>query len=273
MKHAREALLDQAAVDRQWAGLDYLSVPDFERACRESDALAALLESLGVSVEWMPAEDTGMDSIYVRDASTVSDRGAVLCRMAKGARSAEPEAQGRALPELGVSVVGAISGAGTLEGGDATWLSSGTLAVGQGYRTNAEGIAQLGALLGPEVEVLTVPLPHWKGPGDVFHLMSMVSPLADDLVLVYSRLLPVPFRSELLHRGFELVEVPDGEFDSMGCNVLSVAPRVAVALDGNPETCLRMEAVGVEVHTYEGSEISLKGSGGPTCLTRTLERE
>ena len=126
-------------------------------------------------------------------------------------------------------------------------------------------------MLGGDVEVMEVPLPHWKGPGDVFHLMSMLSPLDEDLLLVYSPLLPVPFREQLLSRGFELVEVPDHEFE-MGCNVLAAAPRLAVALEGFPDTHSRMEAAGVEVHTYSGAELSAKGHGGPTCLTRTLER-
>ena len=116
-----------------------------------------------------------------------------------------------------------------------TWLDRRTLAVGRGYRTTRGAIARVRALL-PDVDVLEVPLPHWRGPSDVFHLMSMLSPLAEDLLLVYSPLLPVPFREELVARGFGLVEVPDEEFDSQGCNVLAVAPRVAVALDGNRET-------------------------------------
>ena len=152
-----------------------------------------------------------------------------------------------------------------------TWLDRRTLAVGRGYRTSAGAIERVASLL-PDVDVLEVPLPHWRGPSDVFHLMSMLSPLAEDLLLVYSPLLPVPFREELLARGFELVEVPDEEFDSQGCNVLAVAPRVAVALEGNPESRRRMEAAGVEVHVFTGREISLPGCGGPTCLTRPLER-
>ena len=164
-----------------------------------------------------------------------------------------------------------VLGDGTLEGGDTTWLDKDTLVVGQGYRTNAAGIEQVSALL-PDVEVLTVPQPHWNGPSDVFHLMSILSPLDDDLLLVYSRLMPVSFRELLLERGYRFVEVPDSEFESQGCNVLAVAPSVAVAVDGNPETRRRMEAAGVEVHGYVGLEISQKGCGGPTCLTRPLER-
>ncbi len=271
MKHARDAFVGSDRVAEQWEPLGYPAPPDYEAACRESDALAELFESLGTEITWMPAADRGLDSIYVRDASITSDAGAILCRMGKGARAAEPAAAEEQFAALDVEVLGAIEEPGTLEGGDVAWLDPQTLAVGLGYRTNISGIEQLSALLAPDVEVITVSLPHWKGAEDVFHLMSMLSPLADDLLLVYSPLLPVPFRSDLLDAGFELVEVPNEEFE-MGCNVLATAPRVAVALEGFPETRRRMEDAGVEVHTYGGKNISALGAGGPTCLTRPLER-
>jgi len=272
LKHARDAFRSPERVEAQWESLNYLGRPDFQAAIRESDAFAELLAGMGVDVEWMSAEDTGMDSLYVRDASVVSDGGVILCSMGKDARRAEPEAQRAVFDTLGVPVLGAIEGEGRLEGGDVTWIGGATLAVGRGYRTNDEGIRQLTALLGPDIEVVVVALPHWQGTADVFHLMSMLSPLADDLALAYSPLLPVPFRESLLARGIDLVEVPTEEFESMGCNVLAVAPRVAVAMEGNPRTRRRMEAAGVEVHLYSGTEISAKGCGGPTCLTRPLER-
>ncbi len=272
LKHARDAFVSTKRVSDQWRDLNYVDVPDYDRACREFDSFAELLESLGVRLEWMPAEDLGLDSLYVRDASILTDSGVLLTRMGKGARASEPAAQARVFETLGLASVRKVAGPGTIEGGDVTWLTSDTLAVGRGYRTNRSGVEQLEEML-PGVEVVSVPLPHWKGPGDVFHLMSVLSPLAPDLLLVYSPLLPVPFRERLLEDGFRLVEVPDGEFDSQGCNVLAVTPRISVALEGNPETRRRMEAAGIEVHTYAGREISLKGCGGPTCLTRPLERE
>lgn len=273
LKHARDAFIDEASVESQWRALNYLARPDFHAAGRESDAFAALLTEHGVEIRWMPPVDLGLDSLYVRDAAVVCDRGAILCSMGKEARRVEPAAMREMFARLDVPVVGEIVGDGRLEGGDVTWLSARTVAVGRGYRTNDEGIAQLRDLLADTVdEVIVVPLPHWNGPSDVFHLMSVISPLADDLAVVYSPLLPVPFRERLLERGMELVEVPDDEFDSMGCNVLALAPRVAVAVEGNPETRRRMERAGVEVHVFEGEEISAKGCGGPTCLTRPLER-
>lgn len=271
LRHARDAFESREAVGAQWRALNYLAEPDFDEACREYDAFAGLLEELGASIEWLDGVGPGLDSMYVRDASIVADGGAILCSMGKGARVPEPGAQGSMFEALGTPVLGKIDTPGTIEGGDVAWLDERTLAVGRGYRTNDDGIAQLERFL-PDVDVVRAPLPHFRGPSDVFHLMSILSPLAEDLLLVYSPLMPVPFREMLLERGFGLVEVPEAEYDSQGCNVLAVAPRVAVALEGNPETRRRMESAGVEVHCFRGREISLKGCGGPTCLTRPLKR-
>jgi len=179
---------------------------------------------------------------------------------------------GEAFESLGLPLAGRIEGAGRLEGGDLVWFDATTCAVAQGYRTNEEGIAQLKTLLGPGVEVVTVPLPHYRGPDDVFHLMSIISPLDADLALVHSPLMPVPFREWLLARGIELVEVAEDELDTLGCNVLALGPRRCLMAEGNPKTRARLESAGCEVLTYDATEISLKGQGGPTCLTRPLVR-
>ena len=274
VKHVRDAFVSAAAIESQWKALGYLGRPDLSAAAKEYDGFVRLLEDLGTELLFLPpAEGVGLDSIYARDAAVVSDSGVIPCSMGKVARAGEPGAQDLAYRDWGVEMLSAIEGEGRLEGGDVVWLGESTAAVGQGYRTNAEGIRQLGELLGPDVEVVTVPLPHFRGPDDVFHLMSIVSLVDADLAVVYSPLMPVPFRDLLLSRGFELVEVPEGEYDTLGCNVLTVAPRVCVVVEGSPETQRRMEVAGAEVRTFPGSEICLKGSGGPTCLTRTLERE
>jgi N-dimethylarginine dimethylaminohydrolase len=166
-----------------------------------------------------------------------------------------------------------VGGAATAEGGDMVWLDSRTLVVGRGFRTNAAGVAALRELLAPlGVAVIEVHLPYGNGPGDVLHLMSLISLLDRDLAVVYRRLLPVPLFELLSARGIELVDIPDREYPSQGCNVLALAPRAVLMLAGNPETRRRLQQVGCAVQEYEGSEISLKGSGGPTCLTRPLLR-
>jgi N-dimethylarginine dimethylaminohydrolase len=193
--------------------------------------------------------------------------------MGKAGRIHEPGAQRKAFEANQIPVLGTISSPGTVEGGDVAWLDEHTLAVGHTYRTNEEGIRQLAALLTPlGVEIIRVQLPHYKGPSDVFHLMSVFSPVAGDLAVVYSPLMPIVFRNQLLERGYRFVEVPDNEFETMGCNVLSLAPGECLMVEGNPLTQAALEKAGCSVTVYEGSEISVKGGGGPTCLTRPIYR-
>jgi|SRR5688572_7630335 len=275
VKHPRDAFIDQPTIARQWQELRFTAAPDLERASREHDLFVAALSAAGAQVHLLPRDETTtLDSIYVRDASIVCERGLILCRMGKAQRVEEPAAQEHAARagHMPVTICGRIEPPGRLEGGDVVWLDGRTLVVGRGYRTNAEGIRQLRALLGSRVDVVEVPLPHWQGQLDVMHLMSLISLIDHGMAVVYSRLLPVPFREWLLDRGIHLVEVPDEEFDSMGTNVLALAPKRCLMLAGNPRTRVALERAGADVIEYAGTEISVKGAGGPTCLTRPLER-
>ena len=274
VKHARDAFANPAKLASEWSPLNFTRCPDFARAEAESDALAALLRRLGTEVLTAPADDAqSIDSIYVRDAGVVCDRGLILCSMGKANRRAEPAALRRAAEAWGIPIAGEITGDGRVEGGDVAWVDERTLAIARGYRTNDEGIRQLRALLGDCIDQLVVvPLPHYRGPSDVFHLMSIYSPLAPDLALVHSPLMPIPFRELLLAKGTKLVEVALEEFDTLGCNVLAVAPRVCVLAAGNPVTKRRLRDAGGEVHEFSGAEIAQPGGGGPTCLTRPLAR-
>jgi N-dimethylarginine dimethylaminohydrolase len=271
--HARDAFHDRAAIEAQWRDLGFTAPPDLARAIDQYERLLELLQRTGARIDMMPAAPgLTLDAVYVRDAAIVTDRGIIQCRMGKPQRSTEPAAQTAFARTLGLPVLGAIEPPGRLEGGDVVWLDRRTIAVGRGYRTNAEGIEQLHALLGDAVELIAVALPHWRGPGDVFHLMSIISPVDRDLAVVYSPLMSVAFRERLLERGITLIEVPGEEFDTMGANVLAIAPRRCIVVSGNPRTRERLEEHGVDVFEYDGTEISLKGDGGPTCLTRPLAR-
>ncbi len=275
LKHPKDAFLDEQNIAGQWKTLNYLAAPDYHKALDEYECFASLLAKTIPEIDYLPPHPSaGLDSIYVHDPVIVTERGAILGNMGKEQRRGEPGAIGEYLPHIDVPILGRISGAGTLEGGDVVWVDEQTLAVGRGYRTNAEGIRQLRELTADFVgEVVPVPLPHWNGPADVLHLMSFLSIIGHDLALVYSRLMPVPFREWLLARGFRLIEVPDEEFDTMACNVLAVAPRRCVMLEGNPRTRKLLEAESVEVSIFRGEEICAKGAGGPTCLTRPIWRE
>ncbi len=274
LKHVRDAFVSQDAVDGQWRQLNYLEQPDFARAVDEYDAFVALLGSFGIAPGFLPSNgNVALDSTYLRDVAVPCEKGLILCNMGKPQREREPGAAEAGFRKLDLPIHGAITGDGRLEGGDVCWLDERTVVVGRGYRTNDEGILQFRELLGDCIdELIVVPLPHWHGPSDVFHLMSILSPVDRDLAVVYSPLMPVPLRESLVSRGIKLVEVPETEFATLGCNVLAVAPRTCIVLAGNTETKRLLESAGVVAHEYEGREISMKGGGGPTCLTRPIER-
>ncbi len=269
-----EAFRDKTKIGAEWEELNYLKAPDLKPALEEYRDFISLLQEKGAEVfSFTKRESLTLDALYCRDASIVTDHGVVLCRMGKRQRRAEPAVQEKVYKDLGIPILGKIQAPGTLEGGDVAWLDRDTLAVGYSYRTNSEGIEQLIGMLRPlGVKVIEVQLPHFRGPSDVFHLMSILSPLDRDLAAVYSPLMPIAFRNTLLERGYQLVEVPEAEFDSLGCNILATGPRQCVMAEGNPITEAALRKAGCTVSTYPGLEISVKGGGGPTCLTRPLRR-
>ena len=275
IKSVNDAFLNDATIDEQWKELNFLSKPDLSKANEEYKQFEQLLKNNSSELHYFPQDDSvSIDSIYCRDAAIATDHGMIICNMGKLARTNEPEAERKAFAKKGIKILGVIEPPGTVEGGDVAWLDEKTLAVGHTYRTNEKGIQQLKGLLNPfGVNVMTVSLPHYKGPSDVFHLMSIISPVDKDLAVVYSPLMPIVFRNELLARGFDLVEVPEEEFESMGCNVLAIAPRTCIMVAGNLKTKAALEKAGCKVFEYEGNEISVKGGGGPTCLTRPILRE
>jgi N-dimethylarginine dimethylaminohydrolase len=256
----------------RWQEYGWRAEPDAQRIAAEHESLRAALEAAGAEVVVAAtASDGNPDAVYVYDPAIVAGSGAILLRPGKEGRREEVEAMRADFEAAGVPVAAELTSPALAEGGDTLWLDETALVVGLGYRTNEAGAAQLAGAL-PGVHVITVDLPHYHGRGEVMHLMSLISPLDEDLALVYLPLMPVRLVELLEQRGTQLVEVPDEEFGSMGCNVLALGPRVALALDGNGETRRRMEAAGVDVRVYAGDELSRKGDGGPTCLTRPLLR-
>jgi dimethylargininase len=255
-----------------WKPYGWREEPDPARMEEEHEAFRALLGDAGVEVIVAATPHSlDPDAIYVYDPALVTDDGAVMLRPGKEGRRGEVEVMAADFVEAGLPIAGRLDAPAMAEGGDTLWIDERTLLVGRGYRTNDEGIRQLGEAL-PGVDVVAFDLPHLRGAGEVLHLMSLLSPLDVDLAVAYPPLMPVRLMELLAERSIELVEVPDEEFETMGPNVLALGPRVALALEGSDETRRRMEKAGVEVRVYRGDEISRKGDGGPTCLTRPLLR-
>lgn len=263
------------ATGGEWRDLGYPRPVDHAAAEREHAAFREILARAGAEVVEAGPDAPGLlDAIFGYDPSIITDGGAVILRLGKPLRLPEADLAARAYGEFGIPILGRIESPGTVEGGDTLWLDQRTLAVGRGYRTNDAGISQLAAILATiEVTVMEVALPHWRGPGECLHLMSLISPVAPDLAVVYLPLLATAFVEELRERNWRFVEVPDQEFDTLGCNVLALAPGRCLVCAGSPLTRTRLETAGCEVIAYQGDEISHNRAGGPTCLTRPLWRE
>ena len=256
----------------RWREFGWLAEPEPTLAAEQHEVFCGILADAGAEVLFASSDVAGdPDAVYVCDPAITSDRGAMVLRPGKVGRRVESTAIAGDLTAVGVPIAFEMAESATAEGGDTMWLDERTLLVGRSYRTNDAGIQALREAL-PGVEVLAFDLPRLRGPDACLHLLSLLSPLADDLVVAYLPLMPIRLLELLAEREIEIVEVPEDEFESMGPNVLALAPRVALAVDGNPETKRGMERAGVEVIVYEGSDISHKGEGGPTCLTRSLLR-
>jgi N-dimethylarginine dimethylaminohydrolase len=248
----------------------YLHPVDLELAQREHDAFVELLASLGADVHVLDAETESPDLVYAFDPLLLSDRGAIALRPGKPNRLGEPAVLERWTAARGIPTAGRIEPPGTVEGGDTLWLRPDLLCIGRTLRTNDAGARQLAGIVGGDVRI--VDLPYWRGASELVHLLSVISPVADDLAVVYQPLLPVGVWELVRDLGIRLLEVGDEEFRTLGCNVLAMRPGVVILADGNPRIAAALSAAGCEVHTYEASEIGINGSGGPTCLTRPILR-
>jgi N-dimethylarginine dimethylaminohydrolase len=248
----------------------FLHAVDLELARREHDAFTETLAALGPRVRVLEAEVDSPDLVYAYDPLLVADRGAIPLRPGKPNRLVEPAAIEAWTLAVGIPTLGRIEPPGTIEGGDTFWLRPELLCIGRTLRTNSEGVRQLGAIVGGDVRVFDVP--YWRGPAELVHLLSVISPLADDLAVVFEPLLPVGLWELLAELGIRTIPVPEEEFATLGCNVLAVRPGVVIAAEGNPATAAAMAAAGCEVHTYPAFEIGINGSGGPTCMTRPILR-
>ena len=253
--------------------LGFLHPVDLARAQHEHDAFVDLLVRLGVRVDVLETESGSADDIYTFDPLLVADQGAIALRSGRASRRTETPILAAWMTGHGIPTLGTIEAPGTVDGGDTFWLRPDLLCIGRGLRTNDAGARQLAALAtaaGGEARIFD--LPYWHGPDELLHLLSVISPVADDLAVVFEPLLPAGLWELLGDLGIRLIPVPDEEFATLGCNILAVRPGVLVVAGGNPQTRRALEAAGCEVHAFEAGEIGLNGGGGPTCLSRPLLR-
>jgi N-dimethylarginine dimethylaminohydrolase len=256
----------------QWQAYGLPGEPEPERARAQQAAFVQILSDHGARIDHL-GEGTSVQTTAVYDPALVTDDGAVILRSGRPERRVEALPMARRLVALGIPIIGWLRGEAQLDGGDTLWLDSDTLLVARGYRSNEEGFRQLRAALdGAVARFHQFELPHWEGPAKVLHLMSVVNLISERIALVYPRAMPHSLHQLLLERDYTLVECPDEEFDTQGCNVLTLAPGRVVICAGNPVTVQRLREHGVEVIEYDGDAISVPRISGPTCNTRPLLR-
>jgi dimethylargininase len=268
----RRVLVRRPATAGDWEGAAWRT-PDPARLAAQHDAFCALLAELGAAVEVADALDGQVDAVYIHDPMVMTGRGGIPLRMAKPARMREPGHAAEELERLGIPVLGTLDAPAYGDGGDRYWIDDTTMAIGLGYRTNRAGADALAQLVAPEgIHVEAYDMPHDQGPGFVLHLQSFISGVAENLHVVYEPLAPVRLLQDLRERGADWIAIDHDAYLAMGCNILAVRPGVVVMVDGVDSVRRELERRGVEVHVYDGSELSLKGDGGPTCLTQPLLR-
>ena len=274
VKHPQDAFRSQDHLRNEWKTFNYLSEPNFDEALREYAEFIAILKKYVDKIDYLPeSENVGLDSLYAHDPVKLTPKGAIILKSGKTLRQPEAAVYKDFLQEKGIPIIGELTGDAVSDGGDIVWLDDQTLVVGRGYRTNDEAIRQLKEMTADIVdEFIVVQLPHDLGEAECLHLMSFISMVDKDLAVVHSRLMPVFFRQLLIERGIQLIEVPKDEYDELGCNVLALAPRVCIIPQGNPLTKQQLLDAGATVYEYKGNEISVKGTGGPTCLTCPVVR-
>lgn len=274
VKHPNEAFISQEHLSDQWKTFNYLQEPNFEEAVSEYKTFIEILEKHVPQIDYLPKSDkVGLDSIYAHDPVKLTPAGAIILRSGKKLRQPEATIYKDFLQEKEIPIIGELAGEAVSDGGDIVWLDDKTLVVGRGYRTNDEAIRQLKEITAPYVdEFIVVQLPHDQGEAECLHLMSFISMVDKDLAVVHSPLMPVFFRQLLIERGIQIVEVSKAEYDNLGCNVLALAPRVCLMVEGNESTKQQLLDAGATVYEYKGREISVLGTGGPTCLTSPVIR-
>lgn len=274
VKHPKDAFISQEHVSNEWKKFNYIEEPNFDEALKEYQDFLSILEQHVPHIDYLPfSSAAGLDSLYAHDPVKLTSEGAIILKSGKALRQPEANVYRQFLKEKDIPIIGELTGEAVADGGDLVWLDERTLAVGLGYRTNEEAVRQLKELTARFVdELIVVPLPHDQGEEECLHLMSFISMVDHNLAVVHSRLMPVFFRQLLIKRGIQLIEVPDDEYTSLGCNVLALAPRVCVIVSGNDCTKQQLLDAGAVVYEYKGHEISFKGTGGPTCLTCPVVR-
>jgi arginine deiminase len=239
-------------------------------AQQQHDDIAMAYREAEVSVHYVePDQGPSPNLMFVADLVFLTPEGAILARPASTVRAGEERFVARRLADLGVPILRCVRGSGTFEGADAAWIDPQTVLLATGLRTNAEGAAQVAALL-QEMGVETI---HVGLPYGAMHLMGQLRFPDRDLAIAWPGRVPYAAVEALRARGYGVLFLPDtGEAQRrMALNFVTLGPRHILMAAGNPVTRAFYEAAGINCRMVEIGEL-VKAAGGIGCLTGILER-
>ncbi len=221
---------------------------DSDLADEQWDAYVEALESHGFEVVEVATADHLPDSVFIEDTLVVFGGTAVVT--SPGAEIRRPETHEVRATAKGLGLkVAEIELPGTLDGGDVLQVGS-TVYVGLSGRTNAEGIRQLRAIVGP-LGYSLVAVPVTKA----LHLKSAVTALPDGTVIGFPKAVDNP----ALFDRFLATPEPGAAVVVLSADTVLMAASV-------PKSIALVESLGYTVVTVDVSEFE-KLEGCVTCLS------
>ena len=231
-----------------------LGAPDLERARKQHEAYCQTLESCGLTIIRLAADEEHPDSTFVEDTAILTARGAVITRPGAPSRRAETNHIAPLIRDY-FPTVHLIEEPGTIDGGDICEAGE-HFFIGVSARTNEHGAQQLAGIL--ESFGYTSSLIDIRGVSNILHLKSGLAYLGGrQLVLIES------LRGFREFSGYEVVCLDSTE--EYAANCLEVNGKVLIA-DGFPATKRELEHLGYQTIALDMSEFQ-KMDGGLSCLS------
>ncbi|MEE8364842.1 MAG: arginine deiminase-related protein [Gammaproteobacteria bacterium] len=228
-----------------------LGKPDYELALEQHRNYIQALESCGLAVTVLDAEERYPDAQFVEDVALLLPRCAIMTRPGAESRRGEVVKVSTLLDDY-YDKVDTIQAPGTVDAGDIMMVGEHCY-IGLSERTNHEGAAQIIGFLesaGYSGSMISI--------SEALHLKSSVSYLENNRLVV---------SGELCHAAefadFDPISIP--EFEGYAANCVWINDRVLVA-QGYPQSIEKIRATGLEIIELDVSEFC-KLDGGLSCLS------
>lgn len=228
-----------------------LGKPDYQLALKQHEQYVNALNTCGLAVEVLEADEKYPDSCFVEDVALCTPYCAIITRPGALSRRGETDSMREVLEKYYLKIE-SINKPGTLEAGDVMMVGD-HYYIGLSDRTNEKGANQLISIL--EKYRMSGSLVHLD---EVLHLKTGVAYLEESNMVVCGE-----FVSKPEFKQFSLMEVPQSE--AYAANCIWVNGTVIVP-SGFPSVSKIINNAGYGVIELDMSEFQ-KLDGGLSCLS------